>query len=184
MCIRDRGKIVGGGMPMGVYGGRREIMEAVSPLGKVYQAGTLSGNPIATAAGIATSVSYTHLQELLKYLNIYSGERATAHLFKVCCGFDSMVLGEDEILGQVRDAYQAALEKKHVDYELNVLFQRAIACAKRIRTCLLYTSESPFCAENIRAVKFVGFILLFLGLASKILYLLGLSLIHILKQIS
>lgn len=48
------GKIVGGGMPMGVYGGRKEIMEAVSPLGGVYQAGTLSGNPIATAAGLAT----------------------------------------------------------------------------------------------------------------------------------
>lgn len=48
------GKIVGGGMPMGVYGGRKEIMEAVSPLGRVYQAGTLSGNPVATAAGIAT----------------------------------------------------------------------------------------------------------------------------------
>lgn len=48
------GKIIGGGMPMGVYGGRKEIMKSVSPLGKVYQAGTLSGNPIATAAGIAT----------------------------------------------------------------------------------------------------------------------------------
>lgn len=48
------GKVVGGGMPMGVYGGRKEIMESVSPLGNVYQAGTLSGNPIATAAGIAT----------------------------------------------------------------------------------------------------------------------------------
>lgn len=48
------GKIAGGGMPMGVYGGKKEIMEVVSPVGKVYQAGTLSGNPIATAAGIAT----------------------------------------------------------------------------------------------------------------------------------
>jgi glutamate-1-semialdehyde 2,1-aminomutase len=48
------GKIVGGGMPIGAYGGRREIMQVVSPLGGVYQAGTLSGNPIATAAGIAT----------------------------------------------------------------------------------------------------------------------------------
>ncbi len=48
------GKIVGGGMPMAVYGGRRDIMECVSPVGKVYQAGTLSGNPIAAAAGIAT----------------------------------------------------------------------------------------------------------------------------------
>lgn len=48
------GKIVGGGMPMAAYGGRKEIMDHVSPVGKVYQAGTLSGNPVATAAGIKT----------------------------------------------------------------------------------------------------------------------------------
>jgi len=48
------GKIVGGGLPLGAFGGRREIMQHVLPAGKVYQAGTLSGNPIATAAGIAT----------------------------------------------------------------------------------------------------------------------------------
>ena len=48
------GKIVGGGMPVGAYGGRRDIMELVAPLGPVYQAGTLSGNPLATAAGITT----------------------------------------------------------------------------------------------------------------------------------
>ena len=48
------GKIVGGGMPLAVYGGRREIMERVAPLGPVYQAGTLSGNPVAVSAGLAT----------------------------------------------------------------------------------------------------------------------------------
>ena len=48
------GKIVGGGLPVGVYGGRREIMQKVAPLGPVYQAGTLSGNPLAVAAGDAT----------------------------------------------------------------------------------------------------------------------------------
>ncbi len=48
------GKIVGGGLPLAAYGGRREVMERLSPEGPVYQAGTLSGNPIATAAGIAT----------------------------------------------------------------------------------------------------------------------------------
>jgi len=48
------GKVVGGGMPVGAYGGRREIMEMVAPLGPMYQAGTLSGNPLAMAAGIAT----------------------------------------------------------------------------------------------------------------------------------
>ncbi len=47
------GKIIGGGMPVGAYGGRREIMEGVAPAGPVYQAGTLSGNPVAMAAGIA-----------------------------------------------------------------------------------------------------------------------------------
>jgi glutamate-1-semialdehyde 2,1-aminomutase len=48
------GKIIGGGMPVGAYGGRREIMERVAPLGPVYQAGTLSGNPVAVAAGLTT----------------------------------------------------------------------------------------------------------------------------------
>ena len=48
------GKIIGGGLPVGAYGGKKEIMNLVSPLGPVYQASTLSGNPVATAAGIAT----------------------------------------------------------------------------------------------------------------------------------
>ena len=48
------GKIVGGGLPLGAYGGRREIMDHVLPAGKVFQAGTLSGNPLAVAAGTAT----------------------------------------------------------------------------------------------------------------------------------
>ncbi len=48
------GKIVGGGMPVGAFGGRRDIMERLAPLGPVYQAGTLSGNPVAMAAGLAT----------------------------------------------------------------------------------------------------------------------------------
>ena len=48
------GKIIGGGLPVGAYGGRREIMEYVAPLGPVYQAGTLSGNPLAMAAGLVT----------------------------------------------------------------------------------------------------------------------------------
>jgi glutamate-1-semialdehyde 2,1-aminomutase len=48
------GKVMGGGMPVGAFGGRRDIMEQIAPLGPVYQAGTLSGNPIAMAAGLAT----------------------------------------------------------------------------------------------------------------------------------
>jgi glutamate-1-semialdehyde 2,1-aminomutase len=48
------GKVIGGGMPVGAFGGRRDVMQAIAPLGAVYQAGTLSGNPVAVAAGLAT----------------------------------------------------------------------------------------------------------------------------------
>jgi glutamate-1-semialdehyde 2,1-aminomutase len=48
------GKVIGGGMPVGAFGGRRDIMQMIAPLGPVYQAGTLSGNPVAMAAGLAT----------------------------------------------------------------------------------------------------------------------------------
>jgi glutamate-1-semialdehyde 2,1-aminomutase len=48
------GKVIGGGMPVGAFGGRRDVMQSVAPLGPVYQAGTLSGNPVAVAAGLAT----------------------------------------------------------------------------------------------------------------------------------
>src|SRR5205807_5687428 len=47
------GKVIGGGLPVGAFGGRRDVMEQLAPAGPVYQAGTLSGNPLATAAGLA-----------------------------------------------------------------------------------------------------------------------------------
>lgn len=63
------GKIVGGGMPLAVYGGKREIMQCIAPLGPVYQAGTLSGNPLAVTAGLVTlsnltQAVYDHLEQL------------------------------------------------------------------------------------------------------------------------
>ncbi len=68
------GKIIGGGLPVGAYGGRAEIMDQILPAGKVFQAGTLSGNPLATAAGIATL-------ELLRDSNPYPDlERLGARL--------------------------------------------------------------------------------------------------------
>lgn len=76
------GKIIGAGMPVGAYGGRREIMELVSPVGKVYQAGTLSGNPIAMAAGL------TQLKYLYEHQEIYKdlekkGERLYGGIEKI-----------------------------------------------------------------------------------------------------
>ncbi|MCA9575055.1 MAG: glutamate-1-semialdehyde 2,1-aminomutase [Sandaracinaceae bacterium] len=68
------GKIVGGGLPVGAYGGRREIMSKIAPLGPVYQAGTLSGNPLAVAAGLTTL-------GLLREPGLYEGlEAASASL--------------------------------------------------------------------------------------------------------
>jgi glutamate-1-semialdehyde 2,1-aminomutase len=64
------GKVIGGGMPVGAFGGRRAIMECIAPLGPVYQAGTLSGNPVAVAAGIATLA-------LTEAPGFYSGMTAT-----------------------------------------------------------------------------------------------------------
>ncbi len=76
------GKIIGGGLPVGAYGGRREIMERVAPLGGVYQAGTLSGNPLAMTAGIVTlgllksKKVYSELEEKTNYLTDSILERA------------------------------------------------------------------------------------------------------------
>lgn len=69
------GKIIGAGMPVGAYGGRREIMEMVSPVGKVYQAGTLSGNPVAMAAGL------TQLKILWENPTLYERLNATGDVF-------------------------------------------------------------------------------------------------------
>ena len=52
--VTTMGKIIGGGLPVGAYGGRSDVMQQVAPLGPMYQAGTLSGNPLAVAAGVAT----------------------------------------------------------------------------------------------------------------------------------
>ena len=76
------GKIIGGGMPVGAYGGKKEIMESVAPIGPVYQAGTLSGNPVAMAAGIA---QLTYLKD---HPNVYNkidslGERLFTGLNKI-----------------------------------------------------------------------------------------------------
>jgi glutamate-1-semialdehyde 2,1-aminomutase len=71
------GKIVGGGLPVGVFGGKRAIMDLLAPLGPVYQAGTLSGNPLAMAAGMAT-VSYLREHAAEVYAQLESTSKAVA----------------------------------------------------------------------------------------------------------
>jgi len=87
------GKIIGGGMPVGAYGGKTEIMNYVSPVGPVYQAGTLSGNPIAMSAGLV----------MLEYLNDHPEV------------YDQL----DRSGAKLRDGFQASLEKLGLDYTIN-----------------------------------------------------------------
>jgi len=87
------GKIIGGGFPVGAYGGRKEIMDSISPTGPVYQAGTLSGNPIAMSAG------YAQLKYLKEHPETYQElDRTTAH---ICSGI------------------QKNLEKLDLDFKIN-----------------------------------------------------------------
>ena len=76
------GKVIGGGLPVGAFGGKKEIMQHIAPLGNVYQAGTLSGNPIAMIAG------FTMLNELKNNPSIYTElERKALTLKKECMKF-------------------------------------------------------------------------------------------------
>jgi len=79
------GKIIGGGMPVGAYGGRRELMEQIAPAGPIYQAGTLSGNPVAMAAGLA-------MLELIQEPGFY--DRLAARTRLLADGFQAVADGE------------------------------------------------------------------------------------------
>jgi glutamate-1-semialdehyde 2,1-aminomutase len=84
--LTTMGKVIGGGLPVGAFGGKREIMEHISPLGPVYQAGTLSGNPLAMAAGLAM---LTALQEEGFH------EKLSAKTELLTQGFEAMALRHD-----------------------------------------------------------------------------------------
>lgn len=77
-----------------------------------------------------------------EYLLVFENEKAISHLFKVACGLDSMVMGEDEILGQVKDAFKYSLDNGFTDYELNTVFKAAVTCAKRVKTDTLLSKKS------------------------------------------
>lgn len=91
--LTTMGKIIGGGMPVGAYGGKKEIMDFVSPIGPVYQAGTLSGNPIAMAAGFA----------MLQYLD------QTPSVYKDLCGIGN----------QLVEGLKASLNKLGLNFTIN-----------------------------------------------------------------
>ncbi|MFN3870088.1 MAG: glutamate-1-semialdehyde 2,1-aminomutase [Aquificaceae bacterium] len=126
--ITCMGKIIGGGMPLGAYGGKREIMEKVAPEGPIYQAGTLSGNPLSMVAGIATLGElfelnpYSVLEELTKRLT--SGiskilwEKGIHHRINQIASMFTIFFTEEEVYD-----YQSA---KRSDTALFGRFFRAI----------------------------------------------------------
>ncbi len=114
------GKIIGGGLPVGAFGGRAEIMDYLAPVGPVYQAGTLSGNPLAMAAGIAAleelkeSKAYEHLEKLGQQLE--AGLRESAKAAKIPVQFNrigSMFCGyfTDTPVHNVADAMRSNRER-------------------------------------------------------------------------
>ena len=110
------GKVIGGGLPVGAFGGRAEIMDCLAPLGPVYQAGTLSGNPLAMAAGIAAleelaaSDAYTKLEELGAALEAGMRDAAKAARMPVQfnhCGSMFCAYFTSEPVHNVADAMQS-----------------------------------------------------------------------------
>ncbi|MDW8294529.1 MAG: glutamate-1-semialdehyde 2,1-aminomutase [Aquificaceae bacterium] len=126
--ITCMGKIIGGGMPLGAYGGRREVMEKVAPEGPVYQAGTLSGNPLSMVAGIATLRElfrlnpYEELERLTKKLTSGIGEvlsrKGIAHRINQIASMFTIFFTEKEVYD-----YQTA---KSSDRELFGRFFRSL----------------------------------------------------------
>jgi glutamate-1-semialdehyde 2,1-aminomutase len=115
------GKIVGGGMPVGAFGGRRDIMEQIAPLGPVYQAGTLSGNPVAMAAGLKTLelISQPGFHERLAQATgeLIAGLRDSAHSAGVAlstnhvCGMFGLFFTQQATVRRFSDVMACDAEK-------------------------------------------------------------------------
>ena len=94
---------------------------------EVYFCGDESS--VKTVETVLSDFSGIDFDELKKYICLFYGDRALLHLFRVAGGIDSMVIGEDEILGQLKRAYAFAKDNGTVAYELNMCVQAAVACA-------------------------------------------------------
>lgn len=91
-------------------------------------------NAVSFAKNTLAKYSGFEVSRLSKQIFLFYDDKAISHLYNVASGIDSMVIGEDEILGQIKRAYAFAQRCKATGYELNTVFQAAIACAKRIKT--------------------------------------------------
>ena len=155
--ITTLGKIVGGGMPIGAYGGRREIMEMVSPAGPVYQAGTLSGNPIAMAAGL-TQLKYLYEhQEVYKELEekgqkLYGGieeilkEAGSEYHVNHVSSLGSLFFAKEEVVDYT--SAKSSDTKAFADYFLAMLKQGIHLAPSQFEAMFLSTAHSDEVLED------------------------------------
>ena len=119
------GKVIGGGLPVGAVGGRADIMDFLAPLGPVYQAGTLSGNPLAMAAGLAQ-------------LKVLEEENVFAHL---------------EVLGaELEDAMRGALKSAGLDYSFYRCGSMSASSSRRGPSIISMTRGRPI-SRILRAIS-------------------------------
>lgn len=97
---------------------------------------------VYTALKIFSDFAEIPEETVKSHILIFEGERAVRHLFRVCSGIESMVIGEDEILGQIKKAFAFAQNNNYTGYELNTVFKGAITSAKRIKTQTLISKSS------------------------------------------
>ncbi len=120
-----------------------ERLKILSPKSKCIILNTCNRTEIYVESGqnlfsiienlLSEKTSFT-VSEIRKYARYYENKNAIEHLFKVTCGLDSMIVGENEILAQVKQTYLNALHSKLTGYELNTTFLSAMSCAKKIKT--------------------------------------------------
>ncbi len=142
------GKIIGGGFPIGAFGGRKEIMEMIAPLGPVYQAGTLSGNPVAVKAGIYA------LEHLRKNPGIYSA--MDDHLRKLTQGLLTIAdkYGVPYRINQITGMFTGFFSEKEVNGYDDALASNRVVHVKFFKMMLdegIFFAPSPFEASFLTA---------------------------------
>ena len=146
------GKIIGGGFPIAAYGGKKEIMENISPLGKVYQASTFAGNPISTTAGLATlnaltenkNTLYGNLErmgnEIRKgLLDIVEDKGASAEVNGIASMFQ--IFFTDQIVTDYESAKSSDISK-FMSYQTKILNDGVFIPPSQFETCFLSTSHT------------------------------------------
>ena len=110
--LTTMGKVIGGGMPLAAFGGKREIMDCISPLGGVYQAGTLSGNPVAVAAGLKT---LEIIQRPGFYENLTARTEQLVHGLKQAAAQTGIAFTADSVGGMFGLYFSGSLPQNYAD---------------------------------------------------------------------